>query len=241
LKKVTLTRARQDQDVGAPGFRGTKRAHTGVGISLFRDQATGKVLISKFLPSGNAQGQVEEGDELFAVDGMAVFGKGTEEIIDLIRGPPGTSVTLVLGMATSQPQKKTPPRGVAAEDYYSPPRAMRRERRDSEGMSVSPDRRIAGSPDRRAGGSPERRMWDSGKRRSNSPDRRVVDATPRSPLRQYRPAESGRPVSPLRETNQALVIQKELEVLQVPLRGSEARSRSKVPYYLVTISDSTRM
>ena len=126
-------------------------------------------------------------------------------------------MTLVLGMATSQLHKKTPPRGAAAGDYYSPPGAMRQERRGSQGMSVSPDRRGASSPDRRAGGSPDRRMSGSDKGRSNSPDRRVADARagPLSPPREYRPAESERPVSPQRESNQAVVIQKELEVLQV--------------------------
>ena len=48
------------------------------------------MLIAKLSPSAIAHGQVDQGDELFAVDGVAIFGKATEEIIDMIRGPPGT-------------------------------------------------------------------------------------------------------------------------------------------------------
>lgn len=222
MRKVTLTRAPNDADAGTLAFRGTKRAHTGVGISLFQDQASGKVYISKCSQKGSAYGKLHEDDELFAVDGVAILGKGTNEIIDMIRGPPGTSVTLIVGKAAFQQHKRASPR---VDDFYSPARTMGQNRIKAEGRSMSPERRISTSPDRRFASpdrrspdnpisnpysrvaSPGRRMSDSAKRGSMSPDRRVA----------ARPSAADGPQSPPRDYQQAAAIQKELEVLQVLL------------------------
>ena len=54
---------------------------------------------------GTAFGQVFEGQEIFAVDGVAMSGKDADEAMDLMCGPPGKIVNLIVG-----PVKGTPPR-----------------------------------------------------------------------------------------------------------------------------------
>ena len=43
---VTIPRSAEESD-HSPGFRGTKRAHTGVGLSFLKDPSTGSIIVSK--------------------------------------------------------------------------------------------------------------------------------------------------------------------------------------------------
>ena len=69
----------------------------GVGLGLQSDLKEG-VLISAMAPHSAAasSGRVTTGDRIVAVDGTATRGKSVMEVIELIRGPVGTSVTLTL-------------------------------------------------------------------------------------------------------------------------------------------------
>jgi hypothetical protein len=51
---------------------------------------------------GTAYGHVQVGQELFAVDGVAVQGKNSDDIVEMIRGPPGSNVKLMVGPITGR-------------------------------------------------------------------------------------------------------------------------------------------
>ena len=72
------------------------QGHVGIGIKFTEDQ--GDHIVTSLLPEGPADAtrQVFKGDKMIAVDGVALYGKSSNEVIDLILGPPGMNLTLTL-------------------------------------------------------------------------------------------------------------------------------------------------
>lgn len=70
--------------------------NVGIGIK-FREQ-NGQHVVTSLLPDGPAQqtGEVFEGDVMEAVNDVPLAGKSSDEVIDLILGPPGEDVLLTM-------------------------------------------------------------------------------------------------------------------------------------------------
>lgn len=70
--------------------------NVGIGIK-FREQ-NGQHIVTSLLPDGPAQqtGKVFEGDVMEAVNDVPLAGKSSDEVIDLILGPPGEDVLLTM-------------------------------------------------------------------------------------------------------------------------------------------------
>ncbi|HEX9784345.1 MAG TPA: PDZ domain-containing protein [Opitutaceae bacterium] len=76
----------------------------GAGISL--QQIAGRVVIAQVLPGGPAeQAGIRPGDELVAVDGYGVQQMAFDAIPDLVRGPEGSQVVLVVSRAGQYPRQ----------------------------------------------------------------------------------------------------------------------------------------
>lgn len=70
--------------------------NVGIGIKFTEDN--GEHIVTSLLPEGPADmtRQVMQGDRMVAVDGVALSGKSSNEVIDLILGPPGADLVLTL-------------------------------------------------------------------------------------------------------------------------------------------------
>lgn len=55
---MTIPRSADESD-NTPGFRGTKRAYTGVGLSFLEDPSTGSILVSKCSKNVSATQQAQ--------------------------------------------------------------------------------------------------------------------------------------------------------------------------------------
>jgi len=80
--------------------------NVGIGIKFSKEHS--KHFVTSLLPDGPAQltGQIFEGDEIVAVDDVPLAGKSSDEVIDLILGPPGEE--LVLTMQTRKQAQLSP-------------------------------------------------------------------------------------------------------------------------------------
>ncbi len=67
-----------------------------VGIGIKFTELNSEHIVTSLLPEGPAElsGLVFKGDRIVAVDGVPIFGKSSNEVIDLILGPPGMDVVL---------------------------------------------------------------------------------------------------------------------------------------------------
>jgi len=69
----------------------------GIGVSIMQDENTGYFsVVSVVDESPASSGGIMIGDTIKAVDGVDVSGMSTEEVIDIIKGPAGSSVKLTL-------------------------------------------------------------------------------------------------------------------------------------------------
>ena len=69
----------------------------GIGAYVEMDEESGKVIITGVFEGGPAEkAGLQEGDLISEVDGVSIVGKTLYEAIGLIRGPAGTSVTLLV-------------------------------------------------------------------------------------------------------------------------------------------------
>ena len=69
-------------------------SYLGIGTSVIDDD--GDLRLSPFGGSQAEKAGVEDGDVLLAVDGMSVAGQPIASVVDLVRGPSGTKITLQL-------------------------------------------------------------------------------------------------------------------------------------------------
>ena len=70
--------------------------YEGIGAYLKMNTDIGYAQIESFIDGGSAKecGEIAPGDYVVAVDGVEVYGKTLDEVVSLIRGPEGTTVTI---------------------------------------------------------------------------------------------------------------------------------------------------
>ena len=78
-------------------------SYAGIGASVNAEFPGAPIRLSPFPDSPAAKAGMEDGDELLAVDGIAVEGRMAEEVVGLVRGEPATKVRLQVRRA-GEPQ-----------------------------------------------------------------------------------------------------------------------------------------
>mmetsp|Transcript_40202 Transcript_40202/g.81004 ORF Transcript_40202/g.81004 Transcript_40202/m.81004 type:complete len:114 (-) Transcript_40202:25-366(-) len=86
---------KQVQVLRAPGPDG---ARTGIGINFARTQPYGYYQITSLLPEGMAArgGELTPGQYLWGVEGQEIKDRNIGEVAELIKGTPGSHVSLVI-------------------------------------------------------------------------------------------------------------------------------------------------
>lgn len=97
---------------GNPQFMETKSAlveqqvkgnrYVGIGIALQKEESSGLTQVGTLLAGPGAKAGLQEKDLLVAIDGTPLQGKTIQEVVDLLRGPEGTRLTLEVRAPSDQ-------------------------------------------------------------------------------------------------------------------------------------------
>lgn len=114
LGRLQLTRAKDD----AVEEQLRNNRYVGLGVMLGRGTDDGYPQFDQILPGGAAErGGLKAGVTVLEVDGKPVRNVPTEELLDLLRGPLGSELTLKIGAGQGHPQREvTLTRGVVRKD-----------------------------------------------------------------------------------------------------------------------------